>query len=154
MVGGTPAPTKTMKNEIAARYAALLLGEKSYAVVDELDVEFITTRSESQIQSWTKNKLYVVENDGLTEGWGGQSLKILGKDKHGRQLFRLWNAKDFRASGNLKKKRLAELDARIERKESRKTNVIQKLINSGVDSATANLMFPALSEDNINKLLK
>ena len=145
MVGGTPAPpTKTMKNEIAARYAALLLGEKSYAVVDELDVEFITT----------KNKLYVIENDGLTEGWGGQSLKILGKDKHGRQLFRLWNAKDFRASGNLKKKRLAELDARIERKESRKTNVIQKLINSGVDSATANLMFPALSEDNINKLLK
>ena len=133
-----------MKNEIAARYAALLLGEKSYAVVDELDVEFITT----------KNKLYVIENDGLTEGWGGQSLKILGKDKHGRQLFRLWNAKDFRASGNLKKKRLAELDARVERKESRKTSVIQKLINSGVDSATANLMFPALSEDNINKLLK
>ena len=144
MVGGTPAPTKTMKNEIAARYAALLLGEKSYAVVDELDVEFITT----------KNKLYVIENDGLTEGWGGQPLKILGKDKHGRQLFRLWNAKDFRASGNLKKKRLAELDARVERKESRKTSVIQKLINSGVDSATANLMFPALSEDNINKLLK
>lgn len=66
----------------------------------------------------------------------------------------MWNAKDFRASGNLKKKRLAELDARVERKESRKTSVIQKLINSGVDSATANLMFPALSEDNINKLLK
>jgi len=142
----------TLREEL---FASLVIGYKSYIIVDE------ETRCAIENSDYGSEHM-VVENDPDTVGWAGPTL---GEIKSvGEGLYRLWKRSEWKLVGNLAKERSAERDrlcAAADASKAAKVAAEQKAIEDlkdtlrkqGIKEELITNFFSSMKADEIRSML-
>ena len=142
----------TLREEL---FASLVVGSKSYVIVDQETKDAIDNSDYG-------SKEMVCENNSDTVGWAGQALGQV--HTVGVGLYRLWRRKEWALVGNLAQERAAERDrlcAAADASKAEKVAAEQKAIEDlkdtlrkqGVKEELITNFFSSMKPDEIRNML-
>tara|TARA_R100001463_G_scaffold42336_2_gene88846 strand:+ start:1538 stop:1972 length:435 start_codon:yes stop_codon:yes gene_type:complete len=122
-------------------FADLVLGHKSYIIVDEIVKAAIDNSDYG-------NEHLVCECDPDAVGWSGATIGNIvaaGKTKDGKQLYRLWRRSEWTMVGNTARQRREERD--------RKCAAVEKAKLDALEDLKAQMRKVGVKDELIEKLL-
>jgi hypothetical protein len=135
-------------------FADLVLGHKSYIIVDE-------TVKAAIDNSDYGNEHLVCECDPDAVGWSGATIGNIvaaGKTKDGKQLYRLWRRGEWVMVGNAARQRREERERKCAEAEKAEVDKLENLKTSlrniGIKDDLIDKMFTTMKYEEICKLIQ
>tara|TARA_R100001443_G_scaffold111242_1_gene123891 strand:+ start:154 stop:588 length:435 start_codon:yes stop_codon:yes gene_type:complete len=134
-------------------FADLVLGHKSYIIVDEIVKAAIDNSDYG-------NEHLVCECDPDAVGWSGATIGNIvaaGKTKDGKQLYRLWRRSEWTMVGNTARQRREERDRKCAAVEKAKLDALEDLKSHmsdlGVKDELIEKLLSTMKQEEIRNML-